>query len=83
MKPLLASLRDLELGESGRIAFIAPKLHARLDRLAALGVVPGSQLRLHQRRPAYVVALGETTLALDDELAGEIFVRRVAALPAA
>ena len=61
----------------GRIVFIAPKFHDRMDRLAALGVIPGSELRLHQRSPSYVIEIGETTIALDPEIAGEIYVKPV------
>ena len=42
-----------------------------MDKLAALGVVPGSEVRLHQRSPAYVLDIGETTVAIDAEIASE------------
>jgi DtxR family Mn-dependent transcriptional regulator len=77
MRPLVTGLLHFELGATGRIVFIAPKFHDRMDRLAALGVIPGSELRLHQRSPSYVIEIGETTIALDPEIAGEIFVKRV------
>jgi DtxR family Mn-dependent transcriptional regulator len=79
LRPLVTGLRHLELGAAGRIVFIAPKFHDRMDRLAALGVIPGSTLRLHQRSPSYVIEVGETTIALDPEIAGEIFVKQVEA----
>ena len=75
--PLVTGLRTFELGATGRIVFISPKFHDRMDRLAALGVVPGSELRLHQRAPSYVIEIGETTIALDAEIAGEIYVKPV------
>jgi DtxR family transcriptional regulator, Mn-dependent transcriptional regulator len=77
VRPLVTGLRNFELGASGRIVFIAPKFHDRMDRLAALGVIPGSEIRLHQRSPSYVIEVGETTIALDPEIAGEIYVKRV------
>jgi DtxR family Mn-dependent transcriptional regulator len=77
VRPLVTGLPHFELGASGRIVFIAPKFHDRMDRLAALGVIPGSEIRLHQRSPSYVIEVGETTIALDPEIAGEIFVKRV------
>jgi DtxR family Mn-dependent transcriptional regulator len=77
LRPLVTGLHHFELGATGRIVFIAPKFHDRMDRLAALGVIPGSELRLHQRSPSYVVEIGETTIALDPEIAGEIFVKPV------
>lgn len=78
LRPLVTGLTSFELGARGRIVFIAPRFHDRMDRLAALGVIPGSEIRLHQRSPAFVIEVGETTIALDPEIAGEIFVKPVA-----
>jgi DtxR family Mn-dependent transcriptional regulator len=77
MKPLVIPLEELGLGEEGRIVFIAPKSHQRLDRLSNLGIVPGSILRMHQKNPSYVLQIGETTLALDKEIVKNIYVKRV------
>jgi DtxR family Mn-dependent transcriptional regulator len=77
VRPLVTGLAHFDLGATGRIVFIAPKFHDRMDRLAALGVIPGSEIRLHQRSPSYVIEVGETTIALDPEIAGEIFVKPV------
>lgn len=77
MKPLVTPLNELHPGEEGRIVFIAPKNHTRLDRLSTMGIIPGSIVRLHQKRPSYVLEIGETTLALDGEIVREIYVKRV------
>jgi DtxR family Mn-dependent transcriptional regulator len=77
VRPLVTGLKTFELGTPARIVFIAPKFHDRMDRLAALGVIPGSEIRLHQRSPSYVIEVGETTIALDPEIASEIYVKRV------
>ena len=79
VRPLVTGLPSFDLGATGRIVFIAPKFHDRMDRLAALGVIPGSTIRLHQSSPSYVIELGETTIALDPEIAREIFVKPVEA----
>ena len=76
VRPLVVPVSELETGAEGRIAFLAPGSHARLDRLAVLGLVPGNTIRLHQRHPAYVVQVGETELALDSDIAEGIYVRR-------
>jgi DtxR family Mn-dependent transcriptional regulator len=81
VRPLVTGLLSFELGATGRIVFIAPKFHDRMDRLAALGVIPGSTIRLHQRSPSYVIEIGETTIALDPEIASEIYVRPVNGRP--
>lgn len=77
MKPLVAPLEELGLGEKGRIVFIAPKSHQRLDRLSTLGIVPGSTVRMHQKNPSYVLQIGETTLALDRDIVKDIYVKKV------
>jgi DtxR family Mn-dependent transcriptional regulator len=77
VRSLVTGLKSFDLGAVGRIVFIAPRFHDRMDRLAALGVIPGSVLRLHQRSPSYVIEVGETTIALDPEIAGEIYVKPV------
>lgn len=76
IEPLVKSLKELEVGENGRIIFVLSKSHARLDRLGTMGIVPGSVIRLHQKSPAFVIEIGETTLALDPEIVGEIFVKK-------
>jgi len=73
--PLVTPLSELEVGAEAKIVFISPRRHSTLDRLASLGVVPGSTLKLHQRSPAYVIRVGELEVALDPEIAGEIYVK--------
>lgn len=77
LKPIVQQLSALEVGDRGRIIFIASNSHMRLDKLSTLGIVPGSTIKVHQKRPAYVIVIGETTLALDPEIIKEIYVRRV------
>ena len=77
LKPIVQQLNVLEVGETGRIIFIASNSHMRLDKLGSLGIVPGSNVRVHQKRPAFVIQLGETTLALDPEIIKEIYVRKI------
>jgi DtxR family Mn-dependent transcriptional regulator len=79
VRSLVTGLPAFDVGAIGRIVFIAPRYHDRMDRLAALGVIPGSTIRLHQRSPSYVIEVGETTIALDPEIAGEIYVKPVRA----
>ncbi|WP_457555889.1 metal-dependent transcriptional regulator [Candidatus Pyrohabitans sp.] len=77
LSPLVLPLTELEVGSEAKIVFIAPRSHATLDRLGSIGIVPGSVLRLHQKRPAFVVRVGETELALDEEVARQIYVKRL------
>ena len=75
VRPLVTGLPHFPVGGRGRIVFITPRYHDRMDRLAALGVVPGCEVRVHQRAPAYVLEVGETSIAIDPEIAGEIYVK--------
>ncbi len=77
MRPLVIPLEELGLGDQGRIVFIAPKSHQRLDRLSTLGIIAGSTVRMHQKNPSYVLEIGETTLALDKEIVKDIYVKRL------
>ncbi len=77
VRPLVTRLTHLELSAHARIVFVAPRFHDRMDRLAALGVIPGCEIRLHQKAPAFVIEVGETTIGLDEEIAGEIYVKRL------
>jgi DtxR family transcriptional regulator, Mn-dependent transcriptional regulator len=77
MKPLVIPLEDLGLGDLGRIVFIVPKSHQRLDRLSVMGMIPGSIVRMHQKHPSFVLEIGETTLALDRDIVKDIYVKKV------
>jgi DtxR family Mn-dependent transcriptional regulator len=77
MRPLVIPLAELGLGEEGRIVFIAPKSHQRLDRLSTLGIVPGSIVKMHQKNPSHVLQVGETFLALDRDIVNDIYVKKV------
>lgn len=77
LKPLVLNVTEMRPGERGRVVFIAPKHHDRLDRLSSLGLVPGAVVKLHQKQPTYVLDIGETSLAIDMDIAGEIFIKKV------
>ncbi len=77
MAPLVRPLPDFKPGEEGRVVFITPKSRSRLERLSALGLIPGSVIRVVQRRPSYVLTIGETTLALDEEVVREIYLKKI------
>lgn len=73
----VSPLTSIKVGETCEVVLIRPRNHARLHRLTTYGVVPGVALRMHQTRPAYVIQVGETDLALDRDVAADIFVRRL------
>ena len=76
LKPLVVRLPDLAPGETGQIVFITASSQGSLEKIASLGVVPGKPIRLIQRKPSVVFEAGRTSVAVDQEIAAEIFVRR-------
>lgn len=77
IKPFVIPLSETRLSDRYRIVFITPKNHMRLDRLAVLGILPGSDLHVHQKKPSYVIRVGETDIALDPEIVRDIYVKKV------
>jgi DtxR family Mn-dependent transcriptional regulator len=74
--PLVVRLIDFEVGETGRIVYIIPSDPKRLNRLNSIGINAGSTIKLIQRRPSVVVQVEETTVALDPDIAKEIYVKK-------
>ena len=69
------TVRDLDRGETAEVVSLSGDA-SRNNTLTVFGLAPGSEIRLIQRQPAYVIRIGETELALDGEIAGEIVVKR-------
>jgi len=74
-RPLVMQLKELEVGSTGRIVFIKPSESSRLERLASMGIVPGSTIKLKQKRPSFILEIDETSLAVDSLIADEIYVK--------
>jgi DtxR family Mn-dependent transcriptional regulator len=74
-EPLIRRVTELPVGATASIAYIAPKMLSRIDRLASFGIVPGSEIRLIARSPSCVIGCGASSVALDDEIGREIYVR--------
>ncbi|MCX7918789.1 MAG: metal-dependent transcriptional regulator [bacterium] len=73
---IIVPLSRLSTGESGRVAYVLTQNHPEIHRLLTVGIVPGSKVRLHQTYPAYVIQVGEMQLAMEQEIAEHIYVRR-------
>jgi DtxR family transcriptional regulator, Mn-dependent transcriptional regulator len=74
LKPIVVSCDQLRVGESARIAYFSAREHSRLLKLSALGISPGVSMRLIQKWPAYVVQCEETEIALEPDVAQNIYV---------
>jgi Fe2+ transport system protein FeoA len=66
----LSAMRD---GATGIVSEIRATA-SRIDKLAALGLLPGVEVRVQQSKPVVVVELGETVLAIERDLADGVLV---------
>lgn len=70
-------LTSMAEGERGCITCLQDPGSARAAKVAALGALPGIELELVQRFPAFVFRIGYAEVAIDTELAECIRVRRI------
>ena len=75
VQPIVRPLSSLPPGQEGTVAYISSRYHVRLTRLASLGLIPGQVVQVKQVRPSFIVAFGETELALEKSVADEIYLR--------
>lgn len=74
---LVIPLSDITPGDTSKIIFLVPRHHRRLHQLTDLGIIPGAEIVLHQKKPTFVIRVGETDVAIDNEIARHIYVRKV------
>ncbi len=76
---VIVPLAEMAGGERGAIAYLAAAQPDTMQKLMALGVLPGTVVTVIQRFPSVVFQVGQTQIALDKALAQDIYVRRVEA----
>ncbi|HUJ08913.1 MAG TPA: FeoA family protein [Verrucomicrobiae bacterium] len=81
-RPDSIPLADLDEGEHSELVCLNCTHQRRQNALAVYGLVPGSRVILQQKRPTFVIRVGETELALGPEVACQIFVKRLPQVPA-
>ena len=72
---LVVPLTDLQVGQTGTIAYLHAEDQARLGKLMAMGVLPGTRVELRRRTPTYVFSVGYSQFAVDEAVAGSVYVR--------
>jgi len=76
-RKLVSSLSELTPGQKGKVAYVYAPESNQLQKLMAMGVLPGAQVTLVQNFPSYVFEIGQTQFAVDKEIAQAIYVRLV------
>jgi DtxR family Mn-dependent transcriptional regulator len=72
---LVAPLVELKPGQHGQIAYIQMNNPQRLQKLMAMGVLPGVSLRVLRDSPSYVFEAGYSQFAVDEDIAADIYIR--------
>ena len=75
--PVVTRLPEFEVGSTGKITFIVPSDPSRISKLNSLGISAGSIIKLIQKKPSCVLQIDETTVAIDPEIAKEIYIKKV------
>lgn len=70
LKPIICKLSDMEIGSEGKIKYIQNPL----DLLSQMGLLPGEKIKLIQKKPSIILEMGQTTIAVDANIAQTIFV---------
>jgi Fe2+ transport system protein FeoA len=71
----IVCVAEMPVGSTAPVAFIRSSSAARLSKLASFGIVAGSDVRLIARRPTVVLACGSSSVAIEDDVAREVYVR--------
>lgn len=72
----IVALTELKSGQGGEIAYIQTGDSKKMQKLMAMGVLPGNKITLVQSFPSYIFRVGYSEFAIDTNLAREIFVRK-------
>jgi Fe2+ transport system protein FeoA len=73
-RPPTVPLSDLKKGQKGTVECLLPHKKKDLQKYLILGLVPGESILVLHHNPLYVIQVGHTQIALDQEGASAIFV---------
>ena len=74
---LVSPLSQLVRGQKGKVAYIYAPESSQLQKLMAMGILPGAPVSLIQSFPSYVFQVHQTQFTVDKEIADAIYVRLV------
>lgn len=76
-KKLIMRLSELEPSKKATISHLETQDKVMLQKIIAIGALPGTDIKLIQKFPSYVFQIGKSQFAIDKELASCIYVRVV------
>jgi len=77
IESIVVPLTKILPGEVAKIVYVLTREHPQLHKLMSLGLVPGANVSVHQTSPSFVIQVEETQVALEKDIAKEIYVKRL------
>jgi DtxR family transcriptional regulator, Mn-dependent transcriptional regulator len=74
---IVVSLDKLSAGENARVIYLLTREHPEMHRLTQFGIIPGAIIRVHQIYPTFIIQVGQTQLAMENNIAKNIFIRHI------
>lgn len=71
---VVSSLDNMAKNQKGKVAYIHTQDQKKLQKIMAMGVLPGMSISLIQKFPSYVFQVGHSQFAIDKDLASAIYV---------
>lgn len=77
IKSIVVPLSGLSPGSIGKVVYLLTHKHPQLHKLMSLGIVPGVRVSVHQVFPSFIIQVEETQVALEEDIAKEIYVKKI------
>lgn len=77
LRQFVVSLDKCEVMERGTIEHINSREENVINKMSAMGILPGLPIQLMRKTPSYLFRMGESQFAIDKALAQKIHVRRL------
>ena len=70
----IVPLSKVQVGDQVKVRYINTKSDSRIHKLCHFGIIPGAYIKVHQKSPSFVVQHENTQIAIEQDIADEIFV---------
>jgi len=72
---IIARLAEMTPNQSGKIAYLHSEDQEKLRKMMAMGILPGTDIRLISNFPSFLFQTGHSQFAVDETIAENVFVR--------
>ncbi|MBU0952620.1 MAG: FeoA domain-containing protein [Elusimicrobia bacterium] len=73
---IIIPLSKIKANSDVKIVYILGEKDIQLHKLMSFGLVPGNTVRVHETYPSFIIQHGETQIAIEEEIAKNIFVKK-------